>query len=88
MQFVEGVDYGDAPEIHISGISTITKISEHMVRVTFFTEKAVGDAIENRVVVHLVWDMANWLVSQAAVHHAMGSFVKEILASSRDAVAH
>jgi len=92
MQFVgDVVDYGDVIDIHVSGIASIAKISEHMVRVTFYTEKtpAGGEGSpEKRVTVNLVWDMANWLLSQANVHQAMGAFVSEILTKPGNAVPH
>ena len=92
MQFANDVvDYGDAIETHVSGIASINKISEHMVRVTFYTQKGaaggVGE-IEKRVTIHLVWDMANWLLSQANVHQAMGAFVSEVLMRGQEGMSH
>lgn len=88
MRFADCVDYGDALETHVSGIASVDRISEHMIRVTYYTEKTAAGAVERRATIHLVWDMANWLVSQAAVHQAMGDFVREILVNPRDGAPH
>lgn len=85
MQFAEGaVDYGDAVETHVSGIASINKISEHMIRVTFFTEKGEGENFEKRTTVHLVWDMARWINSHAETQQAMAQFIRDVLVQERE----
>lgn len=52
------VDYGTSPEIHVSGMKSITRISQGIVRVTYFTEHEHLGEIERRVCLHVLWDVA------------------------------
>lgn len=92
MQLVtDVVEYGDVADIHVTGIASVNKVSEHMIRVTYYTSKPTSsdpDVVEKRVTVHLVWDMANWLLSQAGVQTAMSEFLTEIINRGREGVPH
>lgn len=56
------VDFGTAPEIYVSGLKSICRISAGVARVTYFTEHEGADgAIERRVCLHVMWDAEAYL---------------------------
>lgn len=59
MDFVSDVaDYGDAPEIFVSGFSRVTRISNGTARIALFAEREGAEGtIERRVVVYLLCDI-------------------------------
>lgn len=57
VELVAGVvDYGDAPEIYVSGPSRISRISQNLVRLTFYAEREAGEGVERRAVLHVLRD--------------------------------
>jgi hypothetical protein len=63
----EAVDYGDAPEIFVTGYSTVTRISAGVIRETFYAEHLSSDGtMEKRVALHLLWDAQQWIAAHRA----------------------
>lgn len=62
MEFVGNiVDFGNAPEIRISGVARIELASPNIVRVAYYARHVAPDGkIENRIVAYLDWDREIW----------------------------
>lgn len=62
MDFARGVSDIGAPEIFVTGLAKVTKISDAVVRVTLYShfESDPGAPPDKRAVVHLVWDIHQW----------------------------
>lgn len=71
MDFVEAVDYGTAPELHVTGLKSITRISNGIVRVTYYTEFQTNGEMERRVVLHVVWDYEQMLQAATLCQSAL-----------------
>jgi hypothetical protein len=55
------VDFGNAQEIHVDGIARVERISRNMVRVSYFSRHKASDGrLENRLVLHIDWDIDVW----------------------------
>lgn len=79
MDFVSDVaDYGDAPEIYVSGTGRVTRISKSVVRLTMVSEREVdrGQMI-CRAVVHLIFDGASLHRDLAALRDALSLILAE-----------
>ncbi len=62
MEFVSSiVDFGNAPEVRISGVARIELVSANVVRVAYYSEHTDANGkTENRIVVYLDWDREIW----------------------------
>lgn len=63
MRFTEDVvNYGDAPEIYVSGVASVCQISQGTVRITFYTNHNREDGtVEKRVAQSQVWDHTEFM---------------------------
>jgi hypothetical protein len=58
------VEYGDAPELFVSGYAMVTRISAGVIRETFYTVRVLTDGTtERKVTLHLLWDAGEWLAA-------------------------
>lgn len=58
IELAEGVvDYGDAPEIYISGPARVSRLSDNLVRMTYYAEHEEAAGVERRVVLHVLRDI-------------------------------
>jgi len=53
-------DYDDAPEFFVEGIRLITRVSDGVVRVSYFAER---DDNDKKVIVDLLWDARSFFAS-------------------------
>jgi hypothetical protein len=61
------VDFGNNPEIFVSGIASIARISAGVVRESFFVEVASSDGgnkTERRLVLTVLWDAEQWFAAR------------------------
>ena len=59
-------DYGDAPEIWVSGISRVSRVSKGTVRISIYADREVAEGqIERRVVAQLLCGIENLVTIQA-----------------------
>lgn len=62
MIFKNATDYGTAPEISVGEVASVERISPGQVRVSYAsTFRGPDGKPENRIAVHLVWDLELWL---------------------------
>jgi hypothetical protein len=53
IELVTGVvDYGDAPEIFLTGLARVSRISADLVRMSWYVERETHDGIERRMALH------------------------------------
>src|SRR5258708_5551879 len=57
MDFVEGVVDLGAPEINVTGVASIERISNGQMRITYYVRRR-GEAV---AAVHHIWDRQEWL---------------------------
>lgn len=58
----EAADYGNVPEIYVSGLKSIRQIGAGTVRITYYTEfERTDGTMDRRVVLHVVRDIVEWL---------------------------
>ena len=53
MDFVADYEDFGAPEIVVLGIAAIERISESLIRITYYTERKTGRVVQ----AHLIWDI-------------------------------
>jgi hypothetical protein len=62
------VDFGNAPEMHVTGYRSISRISAGIIRETFYSEAETEDGkIERRVVLSIIWDAEQWFAARPVV---------------------
>jgi hypothetical protein len=72
------VDFGNAQELHVDGIARVERISRNVVRVSYYTRhKAADGRVENRLVLHLDWDIDNWGKNCALFRQLVADFHNE-----------
>jgi hypothetical protein len=60
----QAVDYGDAPEIFVTGYSMVMRVSAGVIRETFYAVRQLSDGtMERRVTINLLWDAGEWLAA-------------------------
>ena len=86
MDFVGRIfDFGIAPEVPVDGIARITRVSQNKVRISYFASHIAPDGTtENRLVLHLDWDIEVWLACGKAHLAARDEIVRQVV--SEDAV--
>jgi hypothetical protein len=57
MDFIEEISDLGAPEIAVTGVASIERISAGQVRETYYSKRKDGPI----AVVHIVWDLQAWL---------------------------
>jgi hypothetical protein len=59
VNIIGAVDYGDAPEIYLSGIARVRCVSAGIVRVSCYADRERHDGKpERRIAMHALWDLA------------------------------
>jgi hypothetical protein len=76
MEIVATVDYGNAPEILVTGICAIERISSGQVRIDYY-RRIKG---ENRVVLSCIWDLEDWIHAHEFVTKGRPAIIKAVLA--------
>ena len=65
MKLIEGViDFGDAAEFRIDGISGVYRISEHTICVELYANKIVDGKVQKMVAMRNTWDRSRWIATQ------------------------
>jgi hypothetical protein len=65
VKLIEGVlDFGDADECRIDGVSGIYQISQHIICVEYFANKVVDGKVQRMIVMRCMWDRSSWIASQ------------------------
>jgi hypothetical protein len=59
------IDYGTSPEIFVTGIVSIARISAGVVRESFYVEAPSSDGgkTERRLMLTLIWDAEQWMAA-------------------------
>jgi hypothetical protein len=75
VELVTGVvDYGDAPEIYVSGPARVTRVSNGLVRMSYYAAREEGAKVERQIVLHVLRDIddvpADLIRISEAVHRA------------------
>jgi hypothetical protein len=61
----EVVDFGDSPEIFVSGYAAVSRVSAGIVRETFYVTLEQPDGtLEKKVALRLLWDAGEWLTAR------------------------
>jgi hypothetical protein len=64
MKLIEGaIDFGDADEVRVDGISGVYRLSEHTICVEMYANKIVD--VQKVMVLRNTWDRSSWLEAQA-----------------------
>jgi hypothetical protein len=89
MEFVEGVEDFRTPEINVTGVASLERISGGQVRLTYYTRRKG----ENLAVVSLIWDRRDLLAVWSMWEQARESILRECAdlapcASNRLRIAH
>jgi hypothetical protein len=62
------VDFGNAPEVFVTGYRSISRVSAGVIRETFYAEAETEDGrIERRVVLIVIWDAEQWFSARRVV---------------------
>jgi len=62
------VDYGDNPEYFVSGIASVARISNGVIRETYYTEVLDSEGrTERRVALRVLWDAEQWFATRRAM---------------------
>jgi hypothetical protein len=69
VKFVQDVvDFGNTPEIFVTVIASITRVSAGVIRETFYVDTPSHDGrVERRVALTILWDAEQWLAARRAV---------------------
>jgi hypothetical protein len=66
------VDFGNAPEVLVTGYRSISRVSAGIIRETFYSEQETDDGrIERRVVLSIIWDAEQWFSARRVVATAV-----------------
>jgi hypothetical protein len=58
-------DYGDTPEVYVTGYASVSRISTGIIRETYYVEVELADGmIDRRVVMRLLWDAEQWFAAR------------------------
>jgi hypothetical protein len=61
----EVVDYGDAQEIFVTGYVSVSRVSNGVIRETYYREVELPDGtVEKRVALRLLWDADQWFAAR------------------------
>jgi len=74
MEFVESVNDCGAPEIFVSHVAKIVRISTSVIRVTLISRTSDREGVAAKV--HLLWDVQRWLEATMLSKDAAAMIVK------------
>jgi hypothetical protein len=64
MRFKDAVDYGDAPTVFISGMTTVSLVSPNVIEIAYYRVVELPDgSTENRIVMRVLWDKDQWMAA-------------------------
>jgi hypothetical protein len=76
MKLIEGaLDFGDADEVRVDGISGVYRLSEHTMCVEMYANKFVDGKVQKVVVMRNTWDRSSWLEAQALLARMFGQII-------------
>jgi hypothetical protein len=76
MKLIEGViDFGDAAEVRVDGISGVYRLSEHTICVEMYANKIVDGKVQKVMVLRNTWGRSSWLEAQALLARMFGQII-------------
>jgi hypothetical protein len=65
MKLIENViDFGDARDVRVDGISGIYQISHNTICIEFYANKIVEGKVQKVIVLRNIWDRSCWLSAE------------------------
>lgn len=61
------MDFGNAEEFHLDGVSGIYRVSQNTICVELYANKIIDGKIEKVVVLRNTWDRSNWIAATEAM---------------------
>lgn len=71
------VDYGDAPDIYVTGPARVCRLSPTLLRMSYYVNRVTNEGIERRVVLHILRDLDAMRFDLGLLHQALAAVTTE-----------